>query len=276
MNQSNILLSLVWSGSCRLRSPNGAGNARHAATNILASVMPSIEDHIAWTAPDIGRDESPVRCNARRGYAWIAVAEDAVYCAVVGSRGSAMLEIHFAAFRDIPSVTDEYAAYKRPENSQSDWFHMLRKAEKRGIYGDGRDFALYMRLLGMYHEIKKWDTADEETAKILADRVLQVAPEYGEGHEMYTVLFNALPTLFTFLGIRACLHTATPPSRSSTTAMPSSGGSGGRSKTKRAPSSSAPSSPLSGHAASAESPSPSPFSTCSATARGTSSTTANS
>ena len=81
------------------------------------------------------------------------VAEDAVYC-VVGGRGSAVLEIHFAAFRDIPSVTDEYAAYKGLENRQSDWFHILRKA-KWGIYGDGLDFVLYTRLLGMYREIKK-------------------------------------------------------------------------------------------------------------------------
>ena len=82
------------------------------------------------------------------------VAEDAVYCAVVGSKGSAVLEIHFAAFRDIPSVTDEYAVCKRLENRQSDWSHILHKAEKWEIYGDGSDFVLYMRLLGMYHEIK--------------------------------------------------------------------------------------------------------------------------
>ena len=83
-----------------------------------------------------------------------------MYCAVAGGRGSAVLEIHFAAFGDVPSVTDEYAAYKRLENRQSDWSHILRKAEKWGIYGDGSDFVPYMRLLGMYHEIKKWDTAD--------------------------------------------------------------------------------------------------------------------
>ena len=76
------------------------------------------------------------------------VAEDAVYCAV-GGRGSAVLEIHFAAFRDVPSVTDEYAAYKRLEDRQSDWSHILRKAEKWGIYGDWSDFILYLRLLGM-------------------------------------------------------------------------------------------------------------------------------
>ena len=53
-----------------------------------------------------------------------------MYCAVVGSRGSAMLEIHFAAFRDTPSVTDKYAAYKGLENRQSGWSHILRKAKR--------------------------------------------------------------------------------------------------------------------------------------------------
>ena len=132
-----------------------AGNARHAAANILAGAMPSIGDHIAGTAQYIGRDESPVRYNARRGYAWIVVAEDAVYC-VVGGRGSAVLEIHFAAFRDIPSVTDEYAAYKRLEDRQSGWSHILHKAEKWGIYGDWSDFILYLRLLGMYSARHKY------------------------------------------------------------------------------------------------------------------------
>ena len=188
------IAEFLWSLHLHPISPDGAGNARHAATNILAGALPSIEDHIAGTAPYIGRDESPIRYNARRGYAWIVVAGDAVYCVVVGGRGSAVLEIHFAAFRDIPSVTDEYAAYKRLENRQSDWSHILRKAEKWGIYGDGSDFVLHMRLLGMYHEIKKWDAADEETVGVLADQVLQIALEYGEGHEMYTVLLNALPT----------------------------------------------------------------------------------
>ena len=198
----SCIAEFLWSIHLHPISPNGVGNARHAATNILAGALPSIEDHIAGTAPYIGRDESPIRYNARRGYAWIVVAEDAVYCVVVGSRGSAVLEIHFAAFRDIPSVTDEYAVYKRLENRQSDWSHILRKAEKWGIYGDGSDFVLYIRLLGMYHEIKKWDAADEETVGVLADQVLQIALEYGEGHEMYTVLLNALPTLFTFLRIK--------------------------------------------------------------------------
>ena len=54
----------------------------------------------------------------------------------------------------------------------------------------------------MYREIKKRDAADGETVGVLADRVLQIAPEYGEGHETYAVLLNALPTLFTFLRIK--------------------------------------------------------------------------
>ena len=47
-----------------------------------------------------------------------------------------------------------------------------------------------MRLLGMYHEIKRSDMADGETIRVLADQMLQVGPECGEGHEMYTVLLN--------------------------------------------------------------------------------------
>ena len=48
---------------------------------------------------------------------------------VVDSRGSVVLEIHFAAFVDIPSVTYEYVAYKRLESRQSDWSHILHKAK---------------------------------------------------------------------------------------------------------------------------------------------------
>ena len=150
----------LWSPHLHSVSPNWMGNARHITTNILADALPSIKDHIARTAPHMGRGESPARYNTRRRYARIVVVSDAVYCAVVDSRDSSVLEIHFATLRDMPSVTDKYAACKWLENKQSGWSHILHKAGRWGICGNGHGFALYMRLLGMHHEVKKLDIAE--------------------------------------------------------------------------------------------------------------------
>ena len=73
--------------------------------------------------------------------------------------GSGAVPDVFSGMRDIPSVTDGYAAYAYLP-AQSCLIHMLRRAEKCAVRsGKGPDLIPCLPLLGMHSRVKRTETA---------------------------------------------------------------------------------------------------------------------
>ncbi len=179
-------------------SPNTIWNARVALKRLLEGAYKEIMDRMA-DAPYIQMDESYIKINGKRGYAWLVTIKDATYVVVAHTRAAAVLELHFAGLLGIPVVVDGYAGYNVFPIKQRCWVHLLREAEKLAIRNGGNDLLQYERLLKMYHDIKDLDTADAAKRRDLEKRVLGIAASYGESHPFKTTLEGAAPDLFTYL-----------------------------------------------------------------------------
>ena len=117
-----------------------------------------------------------------------------------GQQGAGRPGRFFSGMHDIPSITDEYAAYAYLPVRQSCLIHILRRAEKCAVRsGKGSDLIPYLLLLGMYFRVKYTDTAPPDAVAELEGQVRGIADMYGEGHEINTALTKSLPTMFTFL-----------------------------------------------------------------------------
>ena len=179
-------------------SPNAIWNARKALTRLFEGTYKEIMDRMA-DAPYIQMDESHIKINGKKGYAWLVTIQDATYVVVARSRGSAVLSLHLGRLLGIPVVTDGYSGYNVFPVRQRCWIHLLREAEKKAIRNGGNDLVQYERLLKMYARIKDRDTADVAECLDLERRVLDIAASYGESHPFGNTLEAAAPRLFTFL-----------------------------------------------------------------------------
>ncbi len=159
-----------------------------------------VRDYIIKHATYVHRDETPIIIAGKIGYVWLVCWGPAVFIVVAGSRARAVLDVFFSGMHDIPSITDEYAAYAYLPVRQSCLIHILRRAEKCAVRsGKWSDLIPYLLLLGIYFNIKYMDTAPPEAIAKLEGQVRAIADMYGEGHEISTALTKSLPTMFTFL-----------------------------------------------------------------------------
>ena len=86
-------------------SPNAIWNARKALARLFEGTYKEIMDRMA-EAPYIQMDESHIKINGRRGYAWLATIQDATYIVVAQTRSATVLVLHFERLLGIPVVTD--------------------------------------------------------------------------------------------------------------------------------------------------------------------------
>ena len=179
-------------------SANAVWNARRALGSLLKAAYDGILERIS-RAVFVQFDESVVRMNGRRGYAWLATTGDATYVVAAPSRAAAVLELHFGGLLGMPAVTDGYAVYGMLPVRQRCWAHILREAEKYAVRNGGDDLSCYRRLLSLYGRIKNRESADGAECLDLERAVLRIASGYKEGHGFRETLENAAPHLFTFL-----------------------------------------------------------------------------
>ena len=179
-------------------SANAVWNARRALKGLLKSAYDGILERISRAA-FVQFDESAVKMNGKRGYAWLATAGDATYIVAAPSRAAAVLDLHFGGLLGLPAVTDGYAAYGVLPVRQRCWVHLLREAEKYAVKNGGDDLSCYRRLLSMYRRIKNRKSADSTECLDLEKAVLRITYSYKEGHGFRGTLENAAPHLFTFL-----------------------------------------------------------------------------
>lgn len=180
--------------------PNAMRYARWALTALFEVQMRYVHEYMAARATYLHRDETPVIINGKRGYAWIACWGQAVMVVVAGSRARDVMTAFFSKLHDIPSVTDEYSAYKHLPDRQSCSVHLLRRAESCAVRsGKESDVIPYLLLRDLFRRANALDTAPPEVIAEFESQMLEIAEMYDEGHEMRTALINALPTAFTFL-----------------------------------------------------------------------------
>ena len=114
-----------------------------------------VRGYIIKHAACVHLDETLVIIAGKIGYAWLVCWGPAAFVVA----GSGAVPDVFSGMRDIPSVTDGYAAYAYlPE--QSCLIHMLRRAEKCAVRsGKGPDLIPCLPLLGMHSRVKRTETA---------------------------------------------------------------------------------------------------------------------
>ena len=179
-------------------SNNVVWNARVALKRLLETTYKEIMDRLA-DAPYIQMDESYIKINGKRGYAWLVTIKNATYVVVAHTRAAAVLELHFAGLLNIPVVVDGYAGYNVFPIKQRCWVHLLREAEKNAVKNGGNDLLQYERLLKLYRSIKDRDTADAAERRDLKKHLLDIATSYEESSPFRDTLTNAAPDMFTFL-----------------------------------------------------------------------------
>ena len=179
-------------------SANAVWNARKSIKNLLRASYDGILERISEAA-FVQFDESVIRMNGKKGYAWLATAGDATYIVAAPSRAAAVLELHFGGLLGMPAVTDGYVVYGMLPVRQRCWAHILREAEKYAVRNGGDDLSCYRRLLSMYRRIKNRESADSTECLDLEKAALRIASGYKKGHGFRTTLENAAPHLFTFL-----------------------------------------------------------------------------
>lgn len=179
-------------------SANAVWNARRALGGLLGAAYDGILERISRAA-FVQFDESVIKMNGKRGYAWLATTGDATYIVAAPSRAAAVLELHFGGLLGMPAVTDGYVVYDMLPVRQRCWVHLLREAEKCAVRNGGDDLSCYRRLLSMYGRIKNRESADGAECLNLERAVLRIASGYKKGHGFRETLENAAPHLFTFL-----------------------------------------------------------------------------
>ncbi len=117
-----------------------------------------------------------------------------------------MLDVRFPGLEDKPAATDQYSGHNKIKERQACLVHVLRHSEGGAVRPEGgdekekgkgreREKRPHDRLRGTYGTVKSTDTADGAMIKELESRVLDMAGEYGEGHEMRTSPSNARPNM---------------------------------------------------------------------------------
>ena len=180
--------------------PNAMRYARLALAMLWGAQMEHVHEYLAACATYLHRDETPIIINGKLGYVWIVCWGSAVMVVVVGSRARDVMTVFFSKLHDIPSVTDEYSAYKHLPDRQSCSVHLLRRTESCAVRSDKEsDLIPYLLLRDLFRRAKALDTASSEVIAEFRSQMKAIAEMYEEGHEMRTALLNALPTAFTFL-----------------------------------------------------------------------------
>ena len=180
--------------------PNAMRYARLALAMLWAAQTGHVHEYLAAYAAYLHRDEMPIIINGKLGYVWIVCWGKAVMVVVVGSRARDVMTVFFSKLHDIPSVTDEYSAYKYLPDRQSCLVHLLRRAESCAVRSDKEsDLNPYLLFRALFRRANALDTASPEEVAEFKAQVREIADMYGEGHQMHTALLNALPTMFTFL-----------------------------------------------------------------------------
>ena len=178
-------------------SANAIWNARRAIKNLLKAAYDGILERISGAA-FVQFDESVIKMNGRRGYAWLATAGNATYVVAAPSRAAAVLDLHFGGLLGKPSVTDGYVAYGILPVRQRCWVHLLREAEKYAVRNGGDDLSCYRRLLSMYKRIKHRGSASSAECLDLEKAVLRIASDY-RGPQVPRNAGECRPHMFTFL-----------------------------------------------------------------------------
>ncbi len=83
-------------------SANAVWNARRAIRNLLKAAYDGILEEISGAA-FVQFDESVIKMNGKRGYAWLATAGNATYVVAAPSRAAAVLDLHWRPARQAVS-----------------------------------------------------------------------------------------------------------------------------------------------------------------------------
>ena len=140
-------------------------------------VIPRIKEEIK-EHPWVGMDETGIKSDKNRGYAWVASTPDAAFVHIVTSRAAAVLSEFFDWLAGKPLVCDGYAAYNSiTDKTQRCMRHILANGEKSAM-ADQNDEACYDMLLAFYKKIKKIKTLAPLTTMHLAREVYSIAASF--------------------------------------------------------------------------------------------------
>lgn len=177
-------------------------NCLKACSKRLEPAAEEIKKSVA-EAEFVNIDETRVWKRGKMCHAWIFATMYAMWFLIAGSRGSAVLDVHFP-YPSAKVGCDGYVVYDRFQVRQRCWAHILRKAEFLVSHTDNRDEArvLYLLLSQLFTHAKSLAAKNIVSMHDhLVQETVGLADRYDKAglKKFATELRNAAPYLFTFM-----------------------------------------------------------------------------